>query len=280
MQLYQAYHPLTAAPFTAPELPPPAPLAPYLRCFWGGAPGPAQRTLVVPDTCADLVYLIDHTAGTVQGSFCAVQEGSFFSYPVVPKGHRVSFFGIRFYLWAAVLFAAQDMSDVKNRSFPAEQFFPTLHKALEPRLLDVTPLPARAALAAKALLAMTPRPAQPLAMEAVGVLLASHGALPAAALAGELHISCRQLERVLRQNLGLGPKSLAGLIRYQCLWQELLCGPPFSLQDAVQKYGFADQAHLQNTFRRYHSLTPRAAVAYARTENVAFLQDGVRGSAL
>ena len=64
--------------------------------------------------------------------------------------------------------------------------------------------------------------------------------------------------------LGVGPKRLSDLVRYQFLWQELLLDPRFQIQDAVQKYGFSDQAHLQNTFKKYHSMTPRQALVYAR----------------
>ena len=64
--------------------------------------------------------------------------------------------------------------------------------------------------------------------------------------------------------LGVGPKRLSDLVRYQFLWQELLLDPRFQIQDAVQKYGFSDQAHLQNTFKKYHSMTPRQALIYAR----------------
>ena len=98
----------------------------------------------------------------------------------------------------------------------------------------------------------------------MGTLLLRRGTLSTAALAGELHISTRQLEREMYKVLGVGPKRLSDLVRYQFLWQELLLDPRFQIQDAVQKYGFSDQAHLQNTFKKYHSMTPRQALVYAR----------------
>ena len=34
-------------------------------------------------------------------------------------------------------------------------------------------------------------------------------------------------------------------------------------ENAVEKYGYADQSHLLNDFRRRHMMTPREAVEYA-----------------
>ncbi len=51
-------------------------------------------------------------------------------------------------------------------------------------------------------------------------------------------------------------RTLAGLIRYQCLWRSLLTDPRWDVQDAVARFGFADQAHLLRSFKKYHGLTP------------------------
>ena len=73
----------------------------------------------------------------------------------------------------------------------------------------------------------------------------------------------RQLERLFLEYVGVTPKKLSGLVRYQYLWKDIVYSPNFSLQDAVYKYGFSDQAHLCNDFRKYHTMTPNVAKAFA-----------------
>lgn len=261
MELSRVYRPLTACPALAEEYPPCAALRPFVRCFWRDAG--TQRLLVVPDTCVDLLFVIREEQAAVR--FCGLDDRAYYS--GISEGEL---FGIRFYAWAAERFADDGLQQTFRGGFAGEQHFTRLCSRLLPRLPQET-MQERIDTAQQTLLECLRPKENRLVNEAVGTLLVSNGALSAAALARELHISTRQLERELHRTLGTGPKRLADLIRYQLLWQELLRGPGLPIQDAVQKYGFVDQAHLQNTFKKYHSMTPRQAVCYAR-QDVAILQ--------
>ncbi len=83
-------------------------------------------------------------------------------------------------------------------------------------------------------------------------------------LCGYTAVSQRQLERLFADYVGISPKKLAGLIRYQYLWRDILRYGTSDIQDAVFRYGYADQAHLLNDFRKYHDTTP------ARARSLAF----------
>ena len=63
--------------------------------------------------------------------------------------------------------------------------------------------------------------------------------------------------------MGVSPKALASLMRYQLLWQDMLYSPRFDVLDAVARYGYTDQAHLLHDFHRRHLMTPREALALA-----------------
>ncbi|MDE6727531.1 MAG: helix-turn-helix domain-containing protein, partial [Oscillospiraceae bacterium] len=66
------------------------------------------------------------------------------------------------------------------------------------------------------------------------------------------------------QTMGISPKCFSGLVRYQMLWREMaLCGD-FNVLDAVEKYGYTDQAHLLNDFRKRHLMNPKQALEYAK----------------
>jgi len=109
-------------------------------------------------------------------------------------------------------------------------------------------------------------------MDAVAEILQRKGNLEVGQLSKEIHISSRQLERLFKENIGISPKQLSSLIRYQYLWREVLCHPQFQIQDAVYRYGYTDQAHLLRDFKRFHTMNPVEAKKYA-LEHVAFLQE-------
>lgn len=248
------YHPLTACPGLTEEIPPCPELRPYVRCFWRSTG--ARQLLVVPDTCMDLLFVTEQGQSSVR--FCGLDDRAYISAP-----SQGEIFGIRFYAWAAESFADDGLERTFCGAFAGEQHFTRLCRLLRP-FLNCGSFSQKVHAAQRALLACLRPRTNRLVGEAVGTLLLRRGTLSTAALAGELHISTRQLEREMYKVLGVGPKRLSDLVRYQFLWQELLLDPRFQIQDAVQKYGFSDQAHLQNTFKKYHSMTPRQALVYAR----------------
>ena len=57
------------------------------------------------------------------------------------------------------------------------------------------------------------------------------------------------------QTLSLSPKKTSSIIRYQSLWQEVCRSTQFDIQDSVFAYGYYDQAHLLNDFKKYHGIS-------------------------
>lgn len=269
------WKPLTAHPGRGgmlAERRPCAALQPYICCFWGGTGQTEPPTWVVPDTCVDLIFRIGEDAGRTDACFCGLGDQPYRT----AGGGCHSLFAIRWYAWTAAFFSEDALCDTRNRTFAGGQHFPALTAALAPRLAAVRDFSARTRLAEQVLLARlaeSPR-AMPAAVEtAVGALVQAGGNLRVAELLHTTFCSARQLERQFTAWLGCPPKTLAGLIRYQCLWRSLLTDPRWDVQDAVARFGFADQAHLLRSFKKYHGMTPAAALALVRAaEPVAFLQ--------
>ena len=84
-------------------------------------------------------------------------------------------------------------------------------------------------------------------------ILIQKGSLDIAKLAKESFVSTRQLERLFHEYVGITPKKLSNLIRYQFLWRDILCEPDFDVLSMVHKFGYTDQSHLLREFKRYHS---------------------------
>lgn len=270
--LSRLYHPVTGTPFqrdeTYREVAPCAALAPFIRCFWGSEgpqhDHPAPAGIVIPDTCMDIIFHIDHIVQRVTATFCALDETSALTTATSGGSGYAMTFGIRFYAWTACLFSEDDLHGSLNGRYPAEQFFPAIVRALSSVLADMTSLKSAIHAAEPLLLrCLHADRADPAVLNAIHRMLATDGRARIADVAAMLAVSPRQLERRFAACMGASPKGFASLMRYQLLWQEMLRAPRFSVLDAVDRFGYTDQAHLLSDFRRRHLMTPREALALA-----------------
>ena len=271
--LQRMYHPITGTPFQADEtyreVAPCAALAPYIRCFWGSAyplpERPHEGGIVIPDTCMDIIFHIDYANNRLSSAFCALDEHSAFSRPSDASGGLAATFAIRFYAWTACLFAEDSLRGSLNERYPAETFFRRIERALTPVLFDQITLEGKIRAAEPVLMALlNPDKADVAVLNAVHHMLKTSGRARISDVSAALALSARQLERRFDATMGVSPKAFASLIRYQLLWQDMALNPRFNALDAVDKFGYADQAHLLGDFRRHHLMSPREALALAR----------------
>lgn len=254
-------------------LPCPA-LRPWVKCYWGtfgDEAASSSSTLVIPDTCVDLIFLQSTATGKLTARFCPM-----LSKPFCSQMHAQcdsSLFAIRLYPWSVAAFAQDDMSHTLNGAFNAAQHFPFLTAAIS-QMLRETQTPSERIRRANELLQRLVRPdrCNPTFMNAIYALLYTEGRLPISQLAQAVYISPRQLQRLFDSAIGVSPKSLITQIRYQLVWRDAVTSPRFSVLDAVERYGYTDQSHLLHQFRAFHSMSLTHALAYAR-QHVAFLQD-------
>lgn len=272
LTLANIYHPITAAPFRCDnsycELPPCDALKPYIRCFWGTSQPVADAAppheLVIPDTCMDIVFHISYTGNRYDAGFCTIDKHAYHA-PGDPTPGLTASFGIRFYPWAAILFSDQDFS--AGQWFPIEDFSHRLKADLEPLLFDIPDLCGKIRYAEKYLLRrLNERRISHDFLNSVYYILRNCGRARISEVCGYSCLSERQAERIFRQNTGVSPKTFSSLVRYQLLWQDILLSPAFSVLDAVDKFGYADQAHLLNDFRKRHLMSPGEAIRYALSD--------------
>lgn len=261
IDFHQGFRPLTSHPFDREDCGETLPckaLRPYVRCFWG--PVVQKPCLVVPDACADIIIRTDD--GRIRMAFCPVDNT-----PFVSGLQSGCMFGVRFYFWALPYWTGGPFSEEAFpdlRSYLAREGFVEADHARRSRLME-----------AYLLRRMEKNRVEGALLDGVDYLLRSHGRVQAKDAAVHAAVSLRTLERLFRARLGLSPKEAAEVIRYQTLWRRSLAPDGFDMQEQVEALGFCDQAHLLNTFRRYHGLPLREAVA--RAKNIAFFQDGATG---
>ena len=258
--LVRKYSPILSTPFGRAgyrEIAPCEALKPYIRCFWTERQT-SRNVLVIPDTCMDIIFKFGDD-GEADGFFCPLDESSYYS-----ENGGAELFGIRFYAWTAQLFSRRDLSGSGGRAFCAEEYF---DGALELKKLiqDCTCFEERAAAAENRLIKQSDdlRVNNDL-LNAVDIIIDNRGTLEISELCARTAVSARQLERLFSRTMGASPKAFSGLVRYQLLWREMVTGGAFNALDAVEKYGYSDQAHLLNDFRKRHRMNPTQALEYAK----------------
>lgn len=276
------YNPITVEPFSNTdshiELEPIEDLKPYIKCFWGTKESVRKdnteyttSTLIIPDTCVDIIYTIDYTNNKITAKFCGINDRSFFTDNTY-NNNQCSTFAIRFYSWSAVCFAEDSMRDTLNQLLSVKSRFHWLDCKLRPQLFDIKSFEERKKLAEGLLLNYLNQISENSTVNnAINEILISKGNVEILELSKKVFISSRQLERIFNEYVGITPKKFSSLVRYQYLWNDILLDKNFNIMDAVSEYGFTDQAHLQHEFKKYHTMNISEARIMTKN-NVDFIQ--------
>lgn len=270
-ELNSIYHPITALPNVRcnayTEVFPCVTLRPYIRCFWG-TPNPMLKCEipgrpVIPDTCMDIIFDINHTKNVCSGKFYPLDKYPFYS-PASDSKDKNSIFAIRFYAWSAALFADDSIKNMKNSQINVDHLFYELKKEIEPFLCGDYSFKSKIEATENALLKkLNPGRLNNNVMNGLFYVIKNNGNMKISDICSYTGVSKKTLERVFNDSMGVPPKTIQSLIRYQLLWQEIYSHKRFDVFDAVLKYGYYDQAHLLNDFKRRHSMTPNEALLFA-----------------
>lgn len=167
------------------------------------------------------------------------------------------------------------MSEIANRSVALEDVLGPSAGHLAERLDAAPGWDARIALVEQVVAARLARSgaADPGAAWALGRLSASGGRVPIGDLARELGWSHRRLIARFRAEVGLPPKTVARIVRFERLRALLGAEPGIGLARAAAGCGFSDQAHLAREVRDLAGITPSAL----RDGDVNYVQDHPSG---
>jgi len=245
-------------------------LSPYIASYWGserptteGSVQDFEPSLIVPDGCVDIIFTIDHTNGIVHSGFCGIsdQAGHVWSIKEQPNMSR---FAIRFYFWGAGYFINDSMEKSYNSYVNLETCFSGWKTYFDKVLLKVVNFQERVKLTEEFLKKkIQQNHFNTNMMNALSQILYTKGTTRVKETCDYAVISQRQMERVFKEYIGMSIKKVSDLVRYQNLWRDIAFANIKSIQDAVDKYHYADQAHMLNDFRKYHTMTPKEALKNA-----------------
>ena len=114
------------------------------------------------------------------------------------------------------------------------------------------------------------RPVNEAVREAVRLICASRGQIAVSRVEPLIGISARSLERRFREMIGVHPKTLCRIARFQYTLSLLNRQTDIAAADLVYAGGFFDQPHLLREFRQLAGLLPSAWVA--ERARVGFIQ--------
>lgn len=263
--LSRLFQPITSNPDNAGtyiEVLPSNLLRPYIRCFWGTHntervyKNDGFVSAVIPDMCMDVIFSVDYLSNNVQCFFCGINDKPFSS----TSNNMMSIFAIRFNFWAVHIFSDSHLKGTLNVINNAEERFSDLCSFMKNLLISKTSMAERILETEKFLIAYLDKKTEinNNFMNSVYNIIVSKGVLPVSDICERNIISQRQLERIFLEYVGVTPKKVADLVRFQNVWREMYYMRP-DIQDIIFRYNFTDQSHLINNFKKFFGKSPLKA---------------------
>jgi AraC-like DNA-binding protein len=229
--------------------------------FWEHR-GAAGEQRILPDGCMDFVFDLATGDGRVVGAMSRAK--------VVALSEGAHVFGIRFRPGAAFRFLDERAAAFLDRAPELSLFRSGAFTSLGARLAEARSVAERRELATAALSepGARCRGADARVQRAILLLQRSHGRASARAVAAEVGVGERQLERLFAERVGHGPKLFSRVVRLQHA-VGLASRARLRQAELAAAAGYADEPHLLRDFRDLAGVTPRAL---AGERDVGFVQ--------
>lgn len=242
------------------EIRPSSSLQPFLYSFWilehDGEDAAPQR--VVPDGHSEMILNWGRPFESFQDGQWRGQPRCFLAGQIDgplllrPRG-PARMLGVGFHPHGAAKVLSHPMHELSGRFTPVDDLSPALARDLNRALELPDPIPAVEAALLSA--ANTVRRADSAIEEAVRRIVRAKGATDLAALARDLGISTRQLERRFQAAVGLPPKLFCRIERFNNVFRALGQGSANWVGTAIS-CGYYDQAHLIRDCKNISGVTP------------------------
>jgi AraC-like DNA-binding protein len=232
----------------------------HVACYWtldfDGRSG-SRPHRIIPDGCVDII--VDRRASSARHA--AFVAGLMTNCLVIDLESEQSSFGIRMYTESARSILRFPVSAFAAGRVYLHEMWGAEGLLIAEELLharDVSQLIQLAESRLSRLLSRLDVPSPGLLHDGLNYMYDHKGVLSPAQLADKLGFGERHLRRVFERELGVGPKEMLGIIRFQSLLREMHrgSGARMSYADLAAKYGYYDQSHLIKTFKRYYGMPP------------------------
>lgn len=231
---------------------PPIPeLAAYLGCFWwiDVAPGTCVRTF--PDACTSISVVV--SSATPQCFLIGPRLAPVERVPSIGS----SLFGVRLNPGVAFLLTGVPADRLVEARRLLSDLLPEESRLFAQRLASATTSDNYFDGLEELLLArLAGRAIHPHVQKALGLIEESGGQIRIAELARRCKVSTHQLAHTLRTWVGLPPKTLARITRFQRFLEQVENDPSESFAARAADLGYFDQAHLTREVAQFFGATP------------------------
>lgn len=215
----------------------------------------AEDLCVLPDGCMDLLFRYGN-GGTEQ-----TLEGYYRVKVTVPANQAGSAFGVRFRPGGQFGVLPVPASELVGKRFPLRELMGN-DPALE-RMERETEFRGRVAVASGFLMRRLRRGSGcvDLARYCADRIVSRRGELAVGELSGETGYTVRYLRDLFHRQIGVSPKELCGIVRFQSSFFLLSrlerSKRDFLLSDFAAEAGYYDQSHMNQCYRRLAGCLPR-----------------------
>jgi len=247
-------------------------LQPYIESVWvfESATGIAltDRNLAVPNGCPKLIIPYENSLSGISEDRAGVsrEHGLYFvgnrikATLIHSSARKTGFIGIEFSPHAAFpLFGIPMHETVEEKIFDSEVLFGRWGRQTRETLCNMEKPEQKVNFIQDELVKLSRRSQRSNGVIefCVNALKLAHGRMPIKELERKTGYSRRYLDLLFRQQVGLPPKVLAGIFRFQMLYRKWAQGLSYDLlKERLYDY-YYDQAHFSKEFRRMTGYSPR-----------------------
>ena len=251
------------------EIHPQAPLNNFVECFWtleGDGPssdGTPER--ILPDGCVELILNFGARFSQHNDAGRVLQPRHFLvgqmTGPILisPTG-RVELLGVRFHPGGTAPFLRIQMNEVTDQVADLGAVSSGLERELLQASEQLSSLTAKTRAVEAVLMNRLRNIHFASSLRLAARIIASAGLISVDQLAADAGISSRQLERRFMREVGIGPKLLARILRFQQVFRAVERSDAAWASIALD-CGYYDQAHLIRDFNQFAQQTPSVLFA-------------------
>lgn len=253
-------------------------LARYIKCFWSLkyeslAVIPDVET-VLPDGCPEIIFNLSDRFKRLHSDFEEIQAATLFSGQLIrniairPTG-RVCLFGVRFHPAGAFPIGRFSMHELTDEVIGIDNIFGSAGFELEDVVNEAGSFQERIAVFEAFFLKRlaAQRQEDNLAFYAANMIVGSGGTISVSKLGKTLGVAERRLERRFKSRIGVSPKMLARIVRFQNVVKSIQKSESATMLDAALDFGYFDQSHMIREFKEFSGETPLAY--FERTHRIS-----------
>ncbi|KIV56342.1 hypothetical protein AM501_31130 [Aneurinibacillus migulanus] len=230
----------------------------YVACYWTidfHAMDTNKLNRIIPDGCVDIIFDLRSPSY----SKVAFVAGLMTKFEIINLSQNHFLFGIRFFSETVHYFLRNPVSSfIGNRVFLEDIWGNEAIFMVEEIIAatEISEIIEKVELKLIKCLLLNEVNADGLLQKSMQYIYDHQGIISVGSLAEKLSYSERNIRRTFQKELGVSPKELISIIRFQNLLQELNNSFPSRFTDITVKYGYYDQSHLIKNFKCFYGMLP------------------------